>query len=749
MYCKYCHSKIENNAVYCRHCGKKQNTKGKKSKRWLVIMIMLLAAAGIFLSGIIILVIMNFFNKNETHSGQAVIKSKDAEELYTAFYNDYIQKYDLHLLMDDMTEGVTNPYEEKYGLINGAGILCAKQCDANQDGVDDLIFIRTSENDRNYSDIVCEIFTVDGNEMKSIGKTVMATDADLCAETHFAVYMIQHNGCNYIYTELDSITSIEVRPFQYRVFSFNEEGLYEVTHIEKTGSTGDFAGLIQDGNALVEEGSPLVPEMFGMYSNKLIAAVEPYGISLDIFDSDSYRFRAAPNYNLQFLASYNIDADQSSKTFDIQWRQMTYGVNDFADTDTELNPDVQYITDYMTWTYDDYQKACHGNYSTISTETGQYFRVFGTDVGIRFENANFSGWDIGDDDKAVSVVYGNFGNPEKVKITDGVHSQMSRSEFESAKDVEMIACNDTSKDPNAYADVDIVKINGASWRFDFEGEDIYSFYLLEDDENIDADTTQSRSDMDNFVEGVFDSVIEKVEDYEMHQNGFDDHSLYFADIYEGMEYSFNAHPQRAGASCRIFVLEYITEAIQNGDMEYSDQLIQLVKTTATGDEPSSYLLVQSITGNFAEGLDLVGNFVQEKGYKDTTVNRFNGDCGNHPQNTPNQTSAQDTGQSMWHIYNAAQRGNKFAKDVLSILATDASPKKGIAAGVWAVCDDVSISNFAGSYLVCENDVALITDGAKVYIISMMFGSLDDAASEHEEALRHMHDISQMILEGLS
>lgn len=210
------------------------------------------------------------------------------------------------------------------------------------------------------------------------------------------------------------------------------------------------------------------------------------------------------------------------------------------------------------------------------------------------------------------------------------------------------------------------------------------------------------------------------------------------------EEAWNSHASRAGASGRIFVIEYIVDAVGNGSMTGSDSILSIIRTTATGDEPSSHQLVETITGNFAEGLEMIDRFVEDKGYTDTTINRFNGDAGNHADTSPNQTSARDTGRSLMHIYQESKSGNEFASKVLQILCSESSSKAGIASSVRAVSPEASVYNFPGSYTACENDMAVIECDGQAIVISYMIGSLTESEETHTKAMQCMHDLTDIV-----
>lgn len=242
----------------------------------------------------------------------------------------------------------------------------------------------------------------------------------------------------------------------------------------------------------------------------------------------------------------------------------------------------------------------------------------------------------------------------------------------------------------------------------------------------------------------YSDMEEQIENYcEVNLNE-KDYSFYVSILDDSYEYDKNSHPSRAGQSGRIFVIEYITEAIGDGRMQSSDKILDIIRTTATGDEPSSYELVKTITGDFAEGLDLVDDYVVNEGYSDTTINRFNGDAGNHTDKSPNQTSARDTGRSITHIFKMASEGNRFATEVLQILGTEASSKAGIASTVRASSSDAEIYNFAASYTACENDMAVIEYKGKVFVISFMIGGLSENGVEHDSAFQNMHKLVDIV-----
>lgn len=225
-------------------------------------------------------------------------------------------------------------------------------------------------------------------------------------------------------------------------------------------------------------------------------------------------------------------------------------------------------------------------------------------------------------------------------------------------------------------------------------------------------------------------------------------SIYYKELDSGKKFIKNSHSMRAAASGRIFVLEYIMEAIDEGRMSRSPELMETIKTTVTGDEPSSRKLVQLITGDYDESLELVKAFVESKGYKDTTINRFHGDLGSGSVNTPNETSVKDTAAAMIHIYRASEDGNQFAKELLDIMATDASPKKGLAEGARQANSAIDVSNFEATYTVCENDVALVQYEGRPVVISVMIAGLTDSQVEHPEALENIRTIARMICETL-
>ncbi len=225
-------------------------------------------------------------------------------------------------------------------------------------------------------------------------------------------------------------------------------------------------------------------------------------------------------------------------------------------------------------------------------------------------------------------------------------------------------------------------------------------------------------------------------------------SVYYEELSSGKTFSYNSHSMRAGQSGRIFVFEYIMEAIEAGRMSQSEELLRTIKETAGGDEPASHRLVEMITGNFAESLDLVSEYVQAEGYNETVINRFNGDIGNHTSTMPNQTSVNDTAKSLRHIYSEAQTGNSFAGELLDILATNASLKQGIAKAAKQLGDGASVSNLEASWTECENDTAVVSYNGKSVLISIMIADLSESSAEHAQAMENMHEISAEICETL-
>lgn len=221
-------------------------------------------------------------------------------------------------------------------------------------------------------------------------------------------------------------------------------------------------------------------------------------------------------------------------------------------------------------------------------------------------------------------------------------------------------------------------------------------------------------------------------------------SVYYDNLADGEEFSYNSQSMRAGQSGRIFVMEYIMDAILAGQMEQTEELMETLEKAAMGDEPASHRLVELITGDFAESLDLVSEYVQKKGYNQTIINRFNGDIGNHTSTMPNQTSVKDTGRSIRHIYDMAQSGDTFAKDLLKLLSSNASLKNGIAVGAYNTDGAIEISNLEARWTECENDVAIVTYGDQTIIISIMIAELTEDESEHDLAMQNIHEITEEI-----
>lgn len=221
-------------------------------------------------------------------------------------------------------------------------------------------------------------------------------------------------------------------------------------------------------------------------------------------------------------------------------------------------------------------------------------------------------------------------------------------------------------------------------------------------------------------------------------------SVYYADLNDGQEYAYHSQSMRAGQSGRIFVLEYIVEAVRTGSMQRTAELMNTIKRAAGGDEPASHKLVTLITGDFAQSLDLVSEYVKQQGYTDTVINRFNGDIGNHTSTGPNQTSAHDTGKSIANIYQAAQKGDAFAQEVLDLLSTNASLKKGIAAGA----ANASVSNLEASYTACENDTAIITRNGHSIALSIMISDLTEDGNEYQKAMENINSITRKVSKAL-
>lgn len=275
---------------------------------------------------------------------------------------------------------------------------------------------------------------------------------------------------------------------------------------------------------------------------------------------------------------------------------------------------------------------------------------------------------------------------------------------------------------------------------DLEGE--------REEENTEGEEKEDLADRANESEisADYTSMEAAVSDYCENSMSGANYSFYFASPEEDYEFELNSHPSRAGASGRIFVIEYIVDAVRKGEMQSSEDLLNIIRTTSTGEEPSSYSLVEQITGNYAEGLDRVRSFVEQMGYQNTSINRFNGESGNNAVNSPNQTSARDTGISISHIYEASQNGNTFASDVLEILASESSSKKGIAAEIANHFSGSVVYNFPGTYVECENDAAVVIYNGKPYVISFMMGDLHVSEGLAEQALQCMHDLTGIVCE---
>ena len=86
--------------------------------------------------------------------------------------------------------------------------------------------------------------------------------------------------------------------------------------------------------------------------------------------------------------------------------------------------------------------------------------------------------------------------------------------------------------------------------------------------------------------------------------------------------------------------------------------------------------------------------------------------------------------------------------MLDILATDASLKKGIYAGVKQTGDHIAVSNLEASWTECENDVAVLTENGKTVILSIMIAELTSNESEHEKAMENIHEISRQVSKEL-
>ena len=224
-----------------------------------------------------------------------------------------------------------------------------------------------------------------------------------------------------------------------------------------------------------------------------------------------------------------------------------------------------------------------------------------------------------------------------------------------------------------------------------------------------------------------------------------DFSFYYTDS-SGYEYCYNSHDTRAGASCRIFVIEYIMDAISAGTMENSQRLLDTIEVTMTGDEPSSHDLVEMITGDFNTGLDLVSSYVKERGYDNTLVNRFYGDTGNNMNDTPNHTSAQDIGQCMLHIYEEAHQGSEFARAVLGIFYVQKPSDQSMAGGIFRTDVSAFVYSFPAAYLGWENDVILVEDMGTdtVAVISFMVQDIGESEADHSYVRSCMAELAGLV-----
>lgn len=280
----------------------------------------------------------------------------------------------------------------------------------------------------------------------------------------------------------------------------------------------------------------------------------------------------------------------------------------------------------------------------------------------------------------------------------------------------------------------------------------FKFFLQQDQDSSKEGPQTAVSDFYEkeqiSIKKKHENLQSKIRSYIQSEGINDTVSVYYKDLNDGIEFECYSRSMRAAQSGRIFVLEYIAQTIESGDMSSSQELLDTIKTTATGDEPSSRRMVEMITGNFAQGLDLVSQYVKQKGYHHTIINRFNGDIGNHTTTMPNQTSAKDTGKSMACLFDMAEQGNDFAKDVLEILAGNASSKRGIPEAELIKDKKIQSSNFSASYTECENDTAVLICGKNKVVLSIMITELTDRDIEHSQAVRNLQEISNLVAGAL-
>lgn len=261
------------------------------------------------------------------------------------------------------------------------------------------------------------------------------------------------------------------------------------------------------------------------------------------------------------------------------------------------------------------------------------------------------------------------------------------------------------------------------------------------------ETVQPAGEMQQIDRQKHESLQESLASY-IEENGVNDTvSVYYKDLSDGEEFELGSRSMRAGQIGRIFVMEYIMEQIYEGNIEDTPELANTIDTTLTGDEPSSRRLVELITGDFADGLSRVSDFVRERGYIHTQINRFNGDPGRSPQTTPNQTSAWDIGKCMAVLYENAQEGDVFAQNLMDSMQRICL-KTGMAEGAADFQSPGEVINFTASYIECENETAVITCGGKSVVIGAMITELVDDEQMHEKALENLQEISRMICEAL-
>lgn len=217
-------------------------------------------------------------------------------------------------------------------------------------------------------------------------------------------------------------------------------------------------------------------------------------------------------------------------------------------------------------------------------------------------------------------------------------------------------------------------------------------------------------------------------------------SVSVKELASGQGITLNDEPQSSASLIKLFIMGAVLDAVNEGDLEYSDEIAQLLQAMiSVSDNDAANELVRYLDPDHdhQKGMEAVNAYILENGYTGTVLNNglADPDLWYEPESL-NQTTARDCVDFLTAVYEGSCVSHLMSHRMEALLMDQEILYK-IPAGL---PEDVVTASKSGETDDTENDAAIVYSPGGDYAICVMATNLTD----NDLAVDQIRDISETV-----